>query len=161
MEKMQHGMQILHNKNAAPLRAAFSRFVPGGLAEETEQDTGGHGGADHAGDVGRHGVGQQVVGRIGFETHLFGYARGIRHGGHAGVADERVDLLALGQEQVHELREEHAEGGGDHEGRETKAEDEGPTFRSSEIPPAEFESISVLIPIFCITIIGITTSFVS
>ena len=34
-------------------------------------------------------------------------------------------------------------------------------YASDYLNQAEFESISVLIPIFCITIIGITTSFVS
>ena len=95
-----------------------------GLSEESEKDTGGHRGSDHAGHVRGHGMGQEVVAGVCFQTHLFGHARRIRHGGHAGVADERVDLLAFRQEEVHELREEHAEGGGDDERSQTEAENE-------------------------------------
>ena len=73
---------------------------------------------------------EQVVARICFETHGFGYTGAVRHCGYACVADERVDLAALLAEEVHELYEEHSAGGGNHEGKQTQQEDlDGPCIQ--------------------------------
>lgn len=63
------------------------------LGEEAEQHTGGDGRADYAGNVGTHGVNEQVVARVVFEADVVGDAGRHGHGADAGIADERVDFL--------------------------------------------------------------------
>lgn len=50
----------------------------GGLGEEAEEDTGGHGGTDYTGNVRAHGVHEQVVGGVVFQAEVVGDAG--RHG---------------------------------------------------------------------------------
>ena len=92
--------------------------------EEGEEDTCGDGGADDAGNVGTHGVLEEVVGLVVLETHIVGHAGGIGHGADAGVADEGVDLVAFLEEEVHQFDEEDTHEGGDDEGAGTEGEDE-------------------------------------
>ena len=63
------------------------------LAEHCQQEACRDCGADDAGDVGSHGVHQQEVGGVGLLALHLGDARRHRDGGHAGGADQRVDLL--------------------------------------------------------------------
>ena len=95
-----------------------------GLPQETEEDTGGDGGTDHTGHVGTHGMHEQVVGGVYLAAHDLGNARAVRYGGNTGIADERIDFLGgIGNEQVHQLDEQHAAGGGNHETQQAQAED--------------------------------------
>ena len=85
------------------------------LPEETEEDSGGDGGADDSGDVRSHRVHQKVVVRVELPADDLGDTRAVRNGGHSGVAYERIDLAVTLQEDVPDLDEEYAAGCGDHE----------------------------------------------
>ena len=57
---------------------------------------------------------EKVVGRIDFPADHFRYACTVRHGGYAGIADQRVDLpRGVVDEQVHHLDKEDTAGRGD------------------------------------------------
>ena len=58
------------------------------------------------------------------ETHIVTDAGCHRHGADTGIANEGVDLLVLGQEEVHQLDEQHTAHGGDGEGKGSDGEDE-------------------------------------
>ena len=58
---------------------------------------------------------QQMVSRVSLAAGHLGHPRAVRHGGHSGIADERIDLPAFLEEQVDELHEEHSAGRGDYE----------------------------------------------
>ena len=90
-------------------------------AEDRQQEAGRDGGADDAGHVGAHGVHQQEVGGVLLLAHHLGHAGRHRHGGHAGGADQRVDLAA-GQ-GAHDVARQQAAHGGDAEGHETEDDD--------------------------------------
>ena len=62
---------------------------------------------------------QQEVAGIGLLAHLLADPGRHRHGGHAGGADEGIDLLL--QEQVHELGQQHAACGAEAEGHHAHA----------------------------------------
>ena len=89
------------------------------LNQESEQHTGCAGRTDDTGYVGAHGVHEQVVGGVGLLTLVVRDTGCHRHGRHTGITDERVDLLALGEEEVHELHEQYATGSSDNEGSDT------------------------------------------
>jgi len=56
----------------------------GRLLEDAEENAGGDGRSDDAGDVGAHGVHQQVVVRIFGKTHQLGHAGRVGDGRHSG-----------------------------------------------------------------------------
>ena len=58
---------------------------------------------------------QQVIRTVVADTHILRHARGGRNGRNARIADQRVDLVALLQEEVHQLDEQHAAHRGDEE----------------------------------------------
>ena len=89
------------------------------LNQEAEQHTGGTSRTDDTSYVGAHGIHEQVVGGVGLLALVVRDAGGHGHGRHTGIADERVDLLALREEEVHELHEQHATGSSDDEGGDT------------------------------------------
>src|SRR5699024_6921072 len=91
------------------------------LAEQRHQYAGGDGGADDAGHIGTHGVHQQEVAGVGLLPLHLGDPGSHGHGGHAGGADEGIDLLL--QEEVHELGQQHAAGGAEAEGHHAHAHD--------------------------------------
>ena len=63
------------------------------LPQEAQQDTGGDGRTNHTGHVGSHGMHEEVVGGVYLAAYGLRYARAVRHGGNAGIADERVNLF--------------------------------------------------------------------
>lgn len=67
---------------------------------------------------------EQVVGGIVFEAEVVGDSCGHRHGGYAGIADERVDFLRRGEHEVEQFHEQHAGGRCDDEGHKAEGEDE-------------------------------------
>ena len=93
------------------------------LYQESKQDTGCNGRTDDARHVRAHGMHQQIVGRVVFQADNLRDAGRVGHGGYAGITDERVDLVALLQEEVEYLHEEYAGGCGDDERQGTKDED--------------------------------------
>ena len=95
-----------------------------GLCEEAEEYAGSHSRTDHTGNVGTHGVHEQVVAGIVFETEVVGDTCGHRHSRNAGVADERVDLLVFRKHEVEELDEENTRRRSDNESHEAEEEDE-------------------------------------
>ena len=93
-----------------------------GLTEETEKDTSGHGGADNSRHIRPHGVHQQVVARVELAADNLGDPGAVGDGGHAGVADQRVDLPVSLQEQVPEFHEQDSDSRGYHEREKTEKE---------------------------------------
>ena len=65
---------------------------------------------------------EQEVGGVGLLALHLGDPGGHGHGGHAGGADEGIDLLL--EEEVHELGQQHAAGGAEAEGHDAHAHDE-------------------------------------
>jgi hypothetical protein len=65
-------------------------------------------------------VHEQEVRRIGFKPHLVGNARGHRHGGDAGGADQRID--GVFREPAHQASHEAAGGGSAHEGDQAQGD---------------------------------------
>ena len=57
------------------------------------------------------------------QTEVVGDAGSHRHSGYTGITDERVDLLILRQEQVHDLHEAHTTHRSYEEGTGTDGED--------------------------------------
>lgn len=78
-----------------------------GSGKEAEQHTGCNCRTDHTGHIRAHGVHQQVVGRIVFQTEVVGDTGRHGHGRYAGIADERVDLLFLGEHEIEQLDEQY------------------------------------------------------
>ena len=124
LSKNQKLINVFIIKTGMNNHAGFKTVFCKNLTEESQKDTRRNCGTDHTGHVGGHCMGEKMVGRIGLESDCLGYARRIRNCRNAGIADERVHLLAFRQEQVHELDETHAEECRDHEGNETESEDE-------------------------------------
>ena len=91
--------------------------------EEAQEDTGCNSRTDYTGDVGAHSVHQQIVLRIVFQAEVIGNTCTHRHGAHAGIADERIDFLTLGKEDIEKLDKEHATGAGNDKGHKPEEED--------------------------------------
>ncbi len=85
------------------------------LVQEGQEDTGGDCRTHDTGHIGTHGVLQEVVRLVVLEAHVVGDAGCIGHGADTGVADKRVDLVALLQEEVHNLHKQDTAEGGDDE----------------------------------------------
>ena len=83
-------------------------------AEHVDQDTSGNGRADNTGNVGAHGVHEQVVAGVVLLADLLGNAGGHRHSGNTGGTNQRVDL-AVG-DNAHNLAQDNAASGADTEG---------------------------------------------
>ncbi len=66
---------------------------------------------------------EQIVRRIVLQTEVVGDTGRHGDGRYAGVADQRIDLLVLRQEEVEELHEEHARRRGDDKRHEAEGED--------------------------------------
>ena len=75
------------------------------LRQETEQSTGSNGRTDNASDVRAHSVHQQEVVAVVLQTEVVGDACSHWYSTHAGIADERVQLLAFRQEEIHQFDE--------------------------------------------------------
>ena len=101
-------------------RLSFMNMVT--LAQEAQKDTGSHGGTDDSGDIRTHGMHQQVIARVELPAHSLRHSCAVRHCGDACVADERIDLPAVLEEQVPEFYEQHTAGCRDDELRQTKSE---------------------------------------
>lgn len=86
------------------------------LPQIGQQRASGEHGADLARDVGADGVHQQVVAGIGLLPQTLDGARGHREGRDPRRTDHRVDALILRQEEIQQLRGEHAARGVQHEG---------------------------------------------
>lgn len=66
---------------------------------------------------------EQEIVAIVLQSEVVGNARSHGHGTHSGIANQRVQLLVLRQEHVHQLDKAHAAHGGDDEGAGTDGED--------------------------------------
>ena len=85
-----------------PVRARHA--LPYGLnSNETHQNTSCHCRADNTGNVWCHSVHEEVVRWVVFLTFNLGDTGCVRHCRHTGVTDERVDLVAIFAEDVHQL----------------------------------------------------------
>ena len=87
-------------------------------AEHIDQDTSGNSGADNTGNIGAHGVHEQVVAGVVLLTDLLGNTGGHGNGGNTGRADQRVDL-AVG-DNAHDLAEDDTACGADTEGHDAQ-----------------------------------------
>lgn len=85
------------------------------LSEEAEEDTGGNCTTDNSGYVRAHCMHEEVVPLVIPETLDIRDTCGIRYCGYTGITDERVDLVALLEEEVHELHEQDSRKCCDHE----------------------------------------------
>ena len=65
------------------------------LAEESEEDTCCYGGTDDSGYVGSHGMHEEVVVGVGFQTFVLAAAGCHRFGTYSGITDEWVNLVVL------------------------------------------------------------------
>ena len=94
------------------------------LRQEAEQSTGGHCRTDDACHIGAHGVHEEEVVAVVLQSHIMTDTGGHWHGGDSGIANEGVDLLVFGKEQIHNLNEQHAAGRGNGKGEGTDGKDE-------------------------------------
>ena len=90
-------------------------------AEHLDHETGRAGGTDNTGHVGAHSVHEQEVGGVLLLAHVLSYTGGHRHGGHAGGANQGIDL-ALG-EHIHYVAQDQAASSGQQEGGEAQDND--------------------------------------
>ena len=93
----------------------------GNLTNNVDQNACGDSRADNAGNIRTHGVHEQEVGGILLLTDLLRDASRHRNGRNAGGTDQRIDLAAC--HLVHDLAEEHAEGGTHAERDQTEKDD--------------------------------------
>ena len=80
------------------------------LIEEAKQGSCCYGRTDNSCNIRAHGVHEQEVVAVVLQTEVVTDAGAHWHGTHAGVSDERVQLLALWQEEVHQFHEEDTAG---------------------------------------------------
>ena len=78
------------------------------LCEEAEQHAGSHSRTDHTCNVRAHGMHEQIVGGIIFETEIVGDTCRHRHSRNACVADKRINLMIFRKNEVEELHEKHS-----------------------------------------------------
>lgn len=71
--------------------------------QEAEQDTGGDGRTDDTGDIGSHGVHEQVVLRIVFQANHLGNTGRIGHSRDPCITDKGIDFVVLFQEKIKKL----------------------------------------------------------
>ncbi|VTR64488.1 hypothetical protein DESC_190105 [Desulfosarcina cetonica] len=91
------------------------------LIEHGDKHSRSCGRADHAGQIGSHGMHDQPVVRIGLESLRLGHAGGHGHGRDACRADQGIHFLL--QEAVHDFDGQYAAEGADHEVEQAQAED--------------------------------------
>ena len=80
------------------------------LIEESQQGACGYGGTDNSCNIRTHGVHEQEVVTVVFQTEVVADAGTHRNGTHTGISDQWVQLLALWQEEVHQFHKEDAAG---------------------------------------------------
>ena len=100
------------------------RLASNQRGNEIEQDAAGQHRADLPGDVGADGVHQQVILIVLLQGHLLDDPGGHGEGGDARAPNHGVDLLPLGQEQVHDLGAQHPADGVHHKAQQAQAHDE-------------------------------------
>lgn len=93
------------------------------LGEEAEEDTRSYGRAYDASNVRSHRVHHQVVRPVILDALNLRYASRVRNGRDSRIADQRIDLVALLEEEVHHLDKEYSRAGRNDEGKCTEHKD--------------------------------------
>ena len=91
--------------------------------KECQQNTGCNCRANNTGHIGTHSMLEQVVSLVIFKSNTVRNAGSVGDSADTRVTDERVNLVTLFEEEVHELHEQDTEESGDDEGTGTEGED--------------------------------------
>ncbi len=93
------------------------------LAEESEEDTCCYGTTDYSGYVWSHGMHEEVVVGVGFQTFVLTDAGSHWHSTNTCISDERIDFVVLRKEDVHDVYEDDTAGSCDDKRKCTECED--------------------------------------
>ena len=85
------------------------------LSEESQQNTCCNCRADYTGNIRSHGMHEKMVARVAFASYDFRNTCAVRHCRNTCISDKRIYLVSLFAEQVHELHEQNAAHGSNHE----------------------------------------------
>lgn len=103
----------------------FILVPPVGLVgDQVDDHAAGDDAGDLAADIDAGRLHQQVVGVVFLEGHLTDNTAAHREGGDAAGADHRVDLLALGQEDIEDFRKDDAAEGVENESKQAQRQDQ-------------------------------------
>ena len=82
----------------------------GTLVEKTQQSSCGYGRTDDTRHVRSHGMHEQEVVSVVFQTQVVGDTGAHRYGAHSSISYQWVDLLALWQEHIHQFDKQYSAG---------------------------------------------------